>query len=865
MTRLVDYGPNRVEPPKPRGPMRRFLAQFNNVLLYVLLGSAVVTAALGHWIDTVVILAVVLINAVIGFIQEGRAERALAAIRTMLSPHANVRRDGRRMTITAETLVPGDIVLVESGDRVPADLRLLDTNSLKIDEAALTGESVATDKAPASVAAHAELGDRSSMAYAGTLVTYGKGTGAVVETGARSEIGRISTLLASVQPLTTPLLRQISAFARWLTVVILVASVCTFAFGLLVQGYSVEEMFMAAVAFAVSAIPEGMPPVMTISLAIGVTRMAQRNAIVRRLPAVEALGSVTVICTDKTGTLTRNELMVEAVVTAQQTYSVTGSGYEPVGEFCVSEEPVKIADNPDLQSIARAALLCNDAELTAADGTWELQGDPTDGALMAVGLKAGLETRFERHSWPRMDLIPFESEHRFMASLHHDHAGHGCIYVKGAPERIFEMCESQQTTDGDVPLDRAYWSGKTEAMASQAQRVLAVAVRSVSSRKRDLRFEDAQVGLTLLGLFGLIDLPRPDAIEAVAQCRKAGIKVKMITGDHAATATAIAAKFGLGDGHATLTGRELDQLSEEALVAVARETDVFARATPEHKLRLVRALQADGEIVAMTGDGVNDSPALKRADIGVAMGRKGTEAAKEAAEIVLADDNFASIAHAVEEGRTVYENLKKTILFLLPTSGGEALIIVAAILLGQTLPITPVQILWVNMITAVTLGIALAFESTETDVMKQRPRAPGAPILSAFLTWRVVFVALLLLAGAFGLFTWQRATGASLDAARTVAVNTLVLGEIVYIFNCRRIAGPSWTLDGLFGSPPILISVGIVIVFQLLITYMPFMQLLFQTAPIGPVAWGQIVLFGVGLFALVELEKAILHRARIRA
>jgi len=861
LTRLADHGPNRLEPPRRRGAVRRFLAQFNNVLLYVLLGASAVTAVLGHWIDASVILAVALINAIIGFIQEGRAEQALEAIRTMLSPHANVRRAGRRMTIAAEALVPGDIVLLQSGDRVAADLRLLETKSLQIDEAALTGESLSAEKTADPVSADADLGDRSSMAHAGTLVTYGTGAGIVVETGDRTEIGSISASLSGVQPLMTPLLRKLSGFARWLTLAILAVSAATFAFGVLVQGYSVNEMFMATVAFAVAAIPEGLPPVMTITLAIGVTRMARRNAIVRRLPAVEALGSVTVICTDKTGTLTRNELMVETVVTAARTYSVTGAGYRPVGDFYVSDEAVAVADDPDLASVARAALLCNDAELSEKDGEWELQGNPTDGALMTFGLKAKLDSRFERQSWPRTDLIPFESEHKFMASLHHDHAGHGCIYVKGAPERILEMCRSQHTRDGDVPLDRAYWLARTDEMASEAQRVLAIARRPVPPNHRDLRFEDAESSLTLLGLFGLIDLPRTDAVQAVALCRQAGIRVKMITGDHAATATAIAAKFGLSGDHATITGKELDRLSEDELITVVHEADVFARATPEHKLRLVQALQADGEIVAMTGDGVNDSPALKRADIGVAMGRKGTEAAKEAAEIVLADDNFASITHAIEEGRTVYENLKKSILFLLPTSGGEALIIATAVLLGQTLPITPVQILWINMITAVTLGIALAFEPTETDVMKHPPRAPGAPILSAFLTWRVVFVSVLMLVGAFGLFAWHRATGASLEAARTVAVNTLVMGEIVYLLNCRRIAGPSWTRQGLFGSRPILLAIAVVALFQVLLTYLPVMQLLFHTAAIDAMAWLQIVGFGVGLFALVEVEKAILHRA----
>jgi magnesium-transporting ATPase (P-type) len=860
--RLAVYGPNILEPPKRRGPVPRFLAQFNNVLLYVLVGAAVVTALLGHWVDTGVIVGVVLINAIIGFIQEGKAEKALEAIRAMLSLQADARRGGRSVTVPAETLVPGDIVLLQSGDRVPADLRLLETKSLQNQESALTGESEAVEKATEPVAPETELGDRASMAYAGTLVTYGKGTGIVVETADRTEIGRVSSMLAEVQTLTTPLLRQMAVFSRWLTLAILVIAAATFVFGLLVHGYSLSDMFMAAVGLAVAAIPEGLPAVMTITLAIGVTRMARRNAIIRTLPAVETLGAVTVICSDKTGTLTHNELMVQTIVTARQLYTVTGSGYEPVGEFRIDDEPVTAGQYPNLAVAAQAAILCNDAELTESEGNWHLHGNPTDGALLTFGMKATLDVAVERRSQPRTDLIPFESVHKFMATLHHDHEGHGYIFVKGAPERILEMCSFQRSDDEDVPLDAHYWLERIETLASRAQRVLAIAGRSTDPEHHHLRFNDVEAGLTLIALFGLIDPPRKEAIEAVARCQNAGIQIKMITGDHATTARAIAARFGLGENHHVLTGKDLDALSEDDFRTRAIDADVFARATPEHKLRLVRALQATGHIVAMTGDGVNDAPALKRANIGIAMGRKGTEAAKEAAEMVLADDNFASIMHAVEEGRTVYDNLRKSILVLLPTSGGEALTILTAVLFAQELPITPVQILWVNMITAITLGLALAFEPAEAGVMKRPPRSPDALILSAFFTWRIVYVSILLLAGTFGLFEWERSAGAGLEAARTVAVNTLVAGEIVYLFNCRRITEKSWTRDGLFGSRPVLIAIALVIGFQLLFTYLPVMQILFHTTPIDFGAWSRIILFALCLFVLVELEKVATRRYR---
>lgn len=855
--RLAVYGYNHLEPPKRRGSFKRFVAQFNNVLLYVLLGSAIITAMLGFWIDTGVILGVVFINAAIGFIQEGKAEAALEAIQAMLSPHATVWRDGSVRTVVARELVLGDIVQLRSGDLVPADLRMIKTKSLQIQEAVLTGESLSVEKTPEPVLEETELGDRSSMGFAGTLVTYGTGTGIVVETAQNTEIGKISSLLSDVKTLTTPLLRQIEIFSRWLTAIIIIIAVGTFMFGLSVIGYSFDHMFMVAVSLAVAAIPEGLPPVMTIALAIGVTRMAHRNAIIRSLPAVETLGSVTVICCDKTGTLTHNELMVQAVVTANNCYTATGSGYTPVGDFLLDGTVVKINKHPDLGAAVQAAVLCNDAELNAEDGIWHLNGNPTDGALLSAGMKAKLDVAFERQDQPRTDLIPFESIHKFMATLHHDHEGQGYIYVKGAPERILEMCAFQQSDGKDVPLDAEYWLKHVEGLASKALRVIAVARLKTQTTPTNLQFKDVEEGLTITGLFGLIDPPSIEAIEAVESCKNAGIQVKMITGDHATTAGAIAAYFGLGGDHPVLTGKELDALSDEEFVAIANKANVFARATPEHKLRLVNALQATGHVVAMTGDGVNDAPALKRADIGIAMGRKGTEVAKEAADVVLTDDNFSSIVHAVKEGRTVYDNLIKTILVLLPTSGGEALTILAATLLSHSLPITPVQILWVNMITAVTLGLALAFEPAEVGVMKRPPRSPKIPILSRFLAWRTVFVSILLLVGTLGLFKLEQAFGASIDTARTVAVNTLVVGEIAYLFNCRRISENSWTKSGMLGSPQVLFAVGAVIGLQLLFTYMPAMQKLFHSSPIDLAAWFRIISFAICLFILVEFEKLV--------
>jgi magnesium-transporting ATPase (P-type) len=863
--RQQEHGRNTLPPAQQRTSLQRFLLQFHNVLIYILLASAGITALLGHWVDAGVIVGVVLINAVIGHIQEGKAEAALGAIRKMLSARAVVLRDGHRQEIDAAELVPGDLVFLASGDRIPADLRLLEVHSLRVDESALTGESVAVNKDSAACAADTPLGSRSGMAYSGTLVTYGQAMGIVVATGSRSEIGRISTLLKEVEELATPLLRKMAVFGRWLSAFILMLAVLIFLFGIYFRDFSADEMFLAAVGIAVAAIPEGMPAIMTITLAIGVRAMARRHAIVRRLPAVEALGAVTVICTDKTGTLTRNEMTVQHVVCGKNDYRVAGVGYAPRGGFELAGTPVLLDEHPCLAEISRAALLCNDASLHCdAAGHWQLTGDPTEGALVTLAMKAGLDPAFEHEALLRSDVIPFESEHRFMATLHHDHAGHGRIYLKGAPERILALCTDQRGAAGKAPLDAAACHERAMHIAAQGMRLLAVAVKGAAPTQQTLAFADVEAGgFILLALLGLADPPREEAIAAVATCHRAGIAVKMITGDHALTASAIGGQLGLhrdGGKLQVLTGADIENMDDAALAGAVLRTEVFARASPEHKLRIVKALQMQGHAVAMTGDGVNDAPALKRADVGVAMGHKGTEAAKEAAEIVLADDNFASIAAAVEEGRTVYDNIRKAIVFTLPTNLGEAGMLLVAILFGLPLPITPVQILWVNMITEVTLGLAIAFEKPEADIMQRQPRNPNESLLSPFLVWRIAFVSLLMVAGALGLFLWHLEQGSDMSLARSVAVNTIVIGEMVYLLNVRHLSNSVLSREGLFGNRYVLGAIAVLTVFQLAFTYLPPMQAMFGTSAMSAADWLPVLFFCGALFLLVEIEKRFYRR-----
>ena len=862
--RLARYGANRLEGAARRGPLLRLLMQFHNVLLYVMIGAAAITALLGHWVDTGVLLAAVLVNAVIGFIQEGKAETAMDAIRAMLAPQAVVLRDGQRAEVDAAELVPGDLVLLASGDRVPADLRLLQTKELRVDEAALTGESVPADKDGGAVAADAPLGDRSGMVYAGTIVAYGQATGLVVATAAATEIGRIDSMLGDVATGTTPLLRQIDRFGRVLAVAILVMCAATFAFGVLLRGQPASEMFLMVVALAASAIPEGLPAILTITLALGVQRMARRQAIVRRLPAVEALGSVTVFCSDKTGTLTRNEMTVQRVVCAGLDVAVSGAGYAPQGEFSAGERVIDADRHPALALALRAAVLCNDARLSEEAGQWSVLGDPTEGALLVLGHKAGLVHAPTEAAWPRIDSIPFESQHRFMATAHRDDQGAPWIFVKGAPEKMLDISSVELGPDGERPIDVDTWRRMSTDIAARGLRLLGLAAKRATPAGSGLGFADVEGGCTMLALVGIADPPREEAVRAVADCHSAGIRVKMITGDHAETAKAIGAQLAIGAGKPALTGAELQLMDDAALGRVAMEVDVFARASPEHKLRLVQALQHGGQVVAMTGDGVNDAPALKRADVGVAMGRKGTEAAKEAADVVLADDNFATIAAAVREGRAVYDNIRKFILFMLPTNGGEALVVIGAILFELTLPMTPAQVLWINMVTSSTLGLALAFEPAEGDVMRRRPRPPGEPLLSGLFVWRVLMVSVLMMAASLGLFIWELSRGTDLQPARTMAVSAIVLAEMFYLVNSRFLTRSVLGTEGLLGNRAVWLAIAACLLLQLAFVHLPWLNAVFDSTALTSGEWTKVVLAGMAVFLVAEFEKGVIRGLRRR-
>ncbi|MCC6467157.1 MAG: HAD-IC family P-type ATPase [Alphaproteobacteria bacterium] len=860
--RLSLHGPNRLPEPVRPAAWRRFLAQFHNVLIYVLLVSAAVTAWLEHAADTGVILGVVVLNAVIGYVQEGKAQRAIDAVRGMLSPHATALRAGRKGEIDAALLVPGDVVFLQPGDKVPADLRLLHGKSLRADEAALTGESVPVEKSADPVAAEAPLGERSAMAYAGTVVAAGQGRGLVVATGLRTEIGRVSKLLAETEALETPLIRQIDVMGRWLTVAIIGLSAATFAIGTLLRGLSAADMFMAAVAMTVAAIPEGLPTIITIALAIGVERMARRNAIIRRLPAVETLGSVTTICTDKTGTLTRNELTVRAIVTAAARFDVTGTGYAPDGALRRDGAAPGAPPDPVVTALLAAGALCNDAALGQAGGAWQVAGDPTEGALLVAAMKAGVDPRALAAAHPRLDEIPFDAAHRFMATLHAD----GAIHLKGAPEAVLERCARERTASGERPIDRPAWRRAIDGAAAQGMRVLAIASKRADAGHRALSMADARDGFTLLGLAAMIDPPRPEAIAAVADCRRAGIRVAMITGDHAATAQAIGREIGIVEASRdrVLGGAEIDAMDDAALSLAVDGAAVIARADPAHKLRLVAALQASGEVVAMTGDGANDAPALKRADVGVAMGLKGTDAAKEASVMVLADDNFATIAEAVRQGRGVYDNLRKTLMFILPTDLGEALLVSIAVLLGGAMPVTPVQIMWINLVTSVTLSLALIVERPEADVMRRKPRPTREPILSGFVLWRIVFVGSLMLAAAFALFHWKIASGAPVELARTMAVNAVVACEAFYLIPARFLLAPGLSRRALRGIGPALLTIALTMLAQAGFTYLPPAQALFGTADLGPGDWLAVLAAGLAVLVLAEAEKALMRSFNAR-
>lgn len=872
-TRQRRFGPNSLPAQRGQGLLLTLLLQFHQPLIYLLLAAVGVTAALGEWVDSGVILGVVLVNAFIGFLQESKAAKALEALAKMAVTEARVLRDGELHHVQSAELVPGDIVSLQSGDKVPADLRLLHCRELQIDESTLTGESVPVEKSSARLDVAEPLADRVNLAFSSTLVTYGQGRGIVFATGVHTEVGRIGQLVASADILETPLTRKIASFSKLLLGVILVLAAVTFVVGV-IRGQAAFDMFMAAVALAVGAIPEGLPAAVTITLAIGVKRMAARQAVIRKLPAVETLGSTTTICSDKTGTLTVNQMTVTAAWAGREHYTVTGSGYAHEGQVLdTAQQSVSLAsDSRDkhhdaLRQCLICGLLCNDSALLLREQQWEVEGDPTEAALIVSARKFGLDDDFQLSNHARLDAIPFESKYQYMATLHAGAADDSrVIFVKGAAEVVLRKCHSMvDEKGGRIELDQAQVLAQQEALAAGGLRVLAFAAGEGPDGAAEIGHADIEK-LTFLGLQGMIDPPRPEAIDAVRACQAAGIRVKMITGDHPVTAGAIASKLGI-DGlesrtaaqSVSLTGSQLAECSDDELSDLVDRVVVFARATPEQKLRLVRALQSRGHVVAMTGDGVNDAPALKQADIGVAMGVGGTEVAKEAADMVLTDDNFATIEAAVEEGRSVFDNLTKFIVWTLPTNAGEGLLILTAIFAGVTLPLLPVQILWINMTTAVLLGLMLAFEPKEPDIMLRPPRDPQVPLLTGALIVRIVIVALILLVGGFASFNWALGQGYSAAEARTVSVNVFVMVEMFYLFNCRSLTKSMFQI-GLFTNRWIAVGVSSMIVLQLAFTYLPIFNLWFSSAPIGWEAWGRILLTALATYLVVGLEKSLRRR-----
>ncbi|CDN95855.1 MULTISPECIES: HAD-IC family P-type ATPase [Hyphomicrobiales] len=847
--RLEEYGPNSLPRPVRPHPILRFLIQFNSALIYFLLVSAMAALVLGHPVDAAVIFSVVLVNAVVGYVQEGRAEQALGALAELVAPMATAVRDGVKHAVVVDDLVPGDIVILDAGDRVPADLRLIHAKGVGIDEALLTGESVAAQKQEEPLLRDAVLADRTNMAFSGTLVASGHAMGVVVETGSRTQIGRISMMLKSVEEVSTPLLKQINSFSQRVTFIISLGAAALFAFAVLVQDFQWTEALIAVVALAVGVIPEGLPAVITITLAVGVQRMAARNAVIRKLPAVETLGAISVICTDKTGTLTRNEMTVRRIMLDGLEVLVNGVGYTPQGKLTVEGPGDDSAAIAAALPIIRCGLLCNDASLIQTQRGWHAQGDPMEGALVSLAMKAGLDPVHARGEWPRINFIPFDAAHRFMATLHRGPSGEHVVFIKGAPEVIMDMAGSRSPA----------WEGRIVTAADGGERVLGFGIKRLAGPQMSLDWEDLAEGVELLGLMGFVDPPREKVAEAVAECRSAGIAIKMITGDHVATALAIARRLNLDADPQALTGADIDKLPDAMLSDRLALTCVFARTSPEHKLRIVRMLQKDGAIIAMTGDGVNDAPSLKQADVGISMGRKGTEAAKEASRMVLLDDNFASIVAAVHEGRTVYDNIRKVIAWTLPTNGGEMFAVVLAILFGFALPMTATQILWINLVLATTYGLALAFEPPEPRVMARPPRSPSASLLTPFLLWRVVIVSVLMAGVSLWLFFAALDGGQDIETARTIVVNAVMVMATFYLFNVRFLDMRSLSLRGALGTPWVLGAIAVVVVAQLAFTFLPIMNRLFDSRPLSVTEGVWILVIGVGLMLLLEFEKLIVR------
>ena len=855
--RQAESGPNKVSARRGTPAWLKFLQQFHQPLVYVMLVAVGVTSFLGEWVDAGVIGAIVVVNAIVGFLQETKAETAIEALAKMVVTEATVRREGKKERVPSESLVPGEVVLLQSGDRVPAEMRLIEIRSLQVDESALTGESLPVAKQLDVLPEGTELADRTNLAFAGTFITSGQAEGVVCLIGDQTETGRIAGLIAGAVEMSTPLTKQIARFSQMVLWVILGLAALTFAVGVM-RGEKPANMFMAAVALAVGAIPEGLPAAVTIVLAIGVSRMARRQAIIRKLPAVETLGSTTVICSDKTGTLTENQMTVREVFAGGRLFTVTGSGYEPKGELLLDGTAVKPEEHAALAECLRAGLLCNDSQIVLKEGRHAVQGDPTEAALIVAAEKMGLKHTATHRESPRVDMIPFESENMFRATLHEDE-DERVIYQVGALERLLERCTDVLGDDCQTtPLDKAAVLRSADAMASHGLRVLAMVRRQVDKAHDNLEIEHVAKDLTFLGLQGMIDPPRAAAVASVANFAQAGIAVKMITGDHLITARAIATQIGL-KGVEALTGSDLEKIADAELPEIAERTTVFARVAPEQKLRLVKALQARGHIVAMTGDGVNDAPALKQADIGVAMGISGTDVAKGAAAMILTDDNFASIEAAVEEGRGVYDNLTKFIVWIIPTNLGDSLMLLCAIMLGLPLPLVPLQLLWINL-TDTVLGLSLAFEPKEGDVMNRPPRPTQQPLLPWPLILRSGLVSSIMLAVGLGVFLWElRMENAGLASARTAVVNVIVLVQVFYLFNCRALKHSALSA-GLFKNRWVVAGALTMLTAQVLFTHSALLNQLFHSAPISAGSWIRVTAAAVIVFIVVEMEKWLRFR-----
>ncbi|MDH3276883.1 MAG: HAD-IC family P-type ATPase [Nitrosopumilus sp.] len=859
-SRLEKFGENKISLKKKTNPVISFFLQFKQPLVLILIIAGSITLFLQEWIDSGVIFGVVIANSIIGFIQEHKASRAIQALVRIVTSENVVIRDNEKARISSKEIVPGDIVQLRSGDKIPADMRLYYEKDLKLDESLLTGESKSVQKLSEVLSSNIHLAERKNMSYAGTLVVNGYGVGIVVSTGDNTEMGKISQTIYEAKELETPLTRKISYFSKNLLYIIIGLSVLTFIFGILFTQRTFVELFMEIVALSVAVIPEGLPAAMTITLAIGVGYMAKRNSIIRKLPAVETLGSTTIICSDKTGTITENQMTVIEIFAGSKSFTVSGTGFQPIGEFTHDQQLIEIDCHEPLKECLLAGLACNDSDLIQKENNWEAKGDPTEVALITSAHKANLKQKMVESLY-RVDTIPFESHLQFMATLH-DADKNRMIYVKGAVEKILSMCSCQlnESTEIETLSEHHIVNLQTiaDGMATRGLRVLAFARKEITKDKNRITFSDVKTDLTFLGFQAMLDPPRSEVVEAIRECHSAGICVKMITGDNLKTAIHIGEQIGLNQSIlgtkrklVAISGKELETYSDDELITIAEKTDVFARVLPEQKFALVKALQNKGHIVAMTGDGVNDAPALKQANVGIAMGITGTEVAKEASDVILTDDNFASIKTAVEEGRRILDTLIKFITWTLPTNFGEGLVILVSIFLGLVLPILPVQILWINMTTALALGMMLIFEPKEIDVMKRPPRKPGMPILTSEMIIQISIVSASILLSAYGLFEWHLDDGHSIEESRTVAVNTIVMIEIFYLLNCRSLS-KSILKIGFFTNKLIFLGIGIMILIQIIFTYSPIMNDVFQSHPIGIESWLKII--GVSFLTLIIIE-----------